>query len=269
MSQEHANLFSKRSAAEARSKDVVCFPPAFLSDFVIHFHSSAFPVHKFVLCHHSSYLRAYIEQLTAGERAYAADECSDHPDVTHGIRLPNSCGKHETVEVDCRLFLCPLYFAQQYSCCPYTVDLTSVPSPVATLDCPSFATWQLLFAATSSCQDSHYAHCSVVLVSYFDCARLLSRCEGHSLLVLEAQQHPSHSEGAWTLVLATLEFASKFDLQRVKQASIPLLAPRCCRSLDEPAEVSKQLWERVGKLDKDTLLALLQAVSRLSKPARQ
>ena len=48
------------------------FPPSRISDLVIHYRDTAFHVHKLVLCCHSSYFRAYIEQLTADQRAYPA-----------------------------------------------------------------------------------------------------------------------------------------------------------------------------------------------------
>ena len=109
MSMDGCSDSRKRSASTALQTSAVRFPPACLSDFVIHYRGTAYHVHKFVLHYRSSYFRAYIDPLVAGQRACAADECDDHPSIAHCIRLPDSCGK---VEADCddfRLFLCHLY----------------------------------------------------------------------------------------------------------------------------------------------------------------
>ena len=79
----------KRPATEAlAAEEDVHFPPVFLADFVIHYQAQAFHVHKFVMCHHSSYFRTYIEPLIDGQRAYPAGECDEHADIAHCIRLP-------------------------------------------------------------------------------------------------------------------------------------------------------------------------------------
>ena len=87
------NGLRTRPAVEALAVPNVQFPPAHLSDFVIYYRHTAYHVHKFVLDYHSSYFRTYIEQLTTEQRAYPAEECNDHSDITHCIRLPDSCGK--------------------------------------------------------------------------------------------------------------------------------------------------------------------------------
>ena len=164
--------------------------------------STAFHVHKLVLCHHSSYFRTYIEPLTAGRRAYPANERSDHPDTPHCIRLPSKCGKREASEDDFRLFLCHLYFARHYCCIPYEVatdiDLAAVPAPAVSFDCPTFSTWQQLDDASSSDFFSRpgAAQYSALLslCHYFDCAELLSRAEDNMLLVVAADDDESVSQ---------------------------------------------------------------------------
>ena len=141
-------------AVEALQASDVHFPFKVFSDFVIHYRGTAFHVHKFVLCYHSAYFRAYIEQLTNGQRAYPLDECSDHPNTAHCIRLPDDCGKEEASAADFQRFLCHLYFMQHYSCIPYRVatdvDLTAQPPPAVTLDYPKFNGWDDLLLSMRS-----------------------------------------------------------------------------------------------------------------------
>jgi len=194
MSKESSSRSRKRSATEALAANIVQFPPALLSDFVIHHRSIAYHVHKFVLFHHSSYFRSYIEQLTDGQRAYPTEECDEHPSVTHCSRLPDSCGKLEATADDFRLFLCHLYFAQHYCCIPYTVaahiDVSAELPPTVNLAYPDFRSWEPLRKATSSIpfsvsQPAVYE--SVMsLCHYFDCAVVLARAEHNMLLVVGA-----------------------------------------------------------------------------------
>ena len=190
MSTESSSDSRKRSATAAlldmAATDVLApchFPPAKVSDFVVHYRSTAYQFHKFVLCHHSSYFRTYIEQLTDGQRAYPTDECSEHPDIAHCIRLPDSCGKVEADTNDFRLFLCQLYFAQHYSCIPYTaqshIELTAQPPPTVTLDYPHFRDSVQLSRHTSSVSDTSEPlavyDAIMSMCHYLECALVLSR----------------------------------------------------------------------------------------------
>ena len=133
------------------------FPPVYLCDFVIHYRNTAYHVHKFVLCYHSSYFRTYIEALHKRERSYQTDACSDHPDIPHCIRLPDSCGKVEATNDDFRLFLCHLYFAEEYSCIPYKVecdiDLSAQPPPDVALTCSPLEDYEDVDQRTTSAVD--------------------------------------------------------------------------------------------------------------------
>ena len=186
MSMDGCSDSRKRSASTALQTSAVRFPPACLSDFVIHYRGTAYHVHKFVLHYHSSYFRAYIDPLVAGQRACAADECDDHPSIAHCIRLPDSCGKVEAVCDDFRLFLCHLYFAQHYSCFPYQaasdIDLTGETPPAVTLTYPQFLFRRELQELSKGNVLFTHAHelCEAVLslCHYFDCAVVLSRARG-------------------------------------------------------------------------------------------
>ena len=117
------------------------FPPAFHSDFVIHYRGTSFHVHKFILSCHSSYFRTYRQQLADGLRAYPTTECNEHADIAHCIRVPDSCGKLDASSDDFRLFLCHLYFADCYGCMSFRpvtdVVMAAQPPPLVSLTCPS------------------------------------------------------------------------------------------------------------------------------------
>ena len=269
----------KRSAAAAaldvtppaaRQQRPIHFPPAALSDFVIHYQGAAFHVHTFVLCYHSSYFRAYIESLTAGERD-SSDECDEHTDIAHCIRLPEQCGKRAASANDFKLFLCHLYFAARYSCVPFHpvahINLSAKREPAVCLDSPSFTEWpQLRQAVSASVFSSRHLSMTVSTVSlchYFDCAVLLSRCEGNILLALAENEHVKPYR---SMARVFLFLASQFGLQRVKAACIPLQARSCRRVRNRPDSESKEQWEELMKrVDKDTLIELVQAICRLTK----
>ena len=253
---------------------MIQFPPAVLSDFVIHYRNADFRVHKFVLCYHSAYFRTFIEPLASGQRAYSADECSDHPDIAHCIRLPDTCGKLAASVDDFRVFLAHLYFARRYSCFPFRavgkLHLSAQPEPAACLDCPGFTTWPQLLRATSSVfsTSSRPSTCTAVssLCHYFDCAVLLARAETNLLLAVAENQRTRHQEPHWFRTRGYLCFASQFGLQRVKAACIPLQAERCFRLRKKSDSESKEQWEElVRRLDKDTLIELMQAICMLPK----
>ena len=247
----------------------VHFPPAFLADFVIHFRSMSYYVHKYVLCHHSAYFTTYCQELTAGERAYSADECSGHAHIAHCIRLPDSCGKVGASVEDFRLFLFQLYFAQQLRCIPLIadveVDLLAQTPPVVTVDVesPSPCIIRRLVAAVDGVDDSFSLAitCEPVLslCHYFDCATVLSRAEDNCVSVVAADERNCQEcdieESRWTDVWACFLLALKFDLRRVKRACMPLLATYCVRF-----SACEEEWRKARPLlDVDTVLEMPQA----------
>ena len=148
-------------------------PSSSTSSFTLAARSFAFT--RFVLCHHSAYFRTYIQSLKDGQRAYPAEECSGHTDITHCIRLPKKCGREEADGAAFRLFLCHLYFTQCYSLLPYqapsTVDMTTQPPPSVTLEFQKIEAIQL-----TAIPHSMYAQI-LSLCHYFNCAVVLLRAE--------------------------------------------------------------------------------------------
>ena len=72
------------------NNDEMFFCPRDCVDFVIHYDSKAFHVHKFVLHSHSAYFRAYSQTLsgcTCSPSSNGAQPCT-HPRVAHCIHLP-------------------------------------------------------------------------------------------------------------------------------------------------------------------------------------
>ena len=258
-------------AAPVATQQQMCrFPTAFLSDFVVHYHNTAFHVHKLVLCCHSSYFRTYIEQLIDGQRAYPKSECDDHPGIPHCIRLPDSCGKVAASEDDFRLFLCHLYFAQHYSCVPYKadveVDVAATPGPAITLNCPSHTNMQSLRAASSSkfyiASPPAIYEAVLSLCHYFDCALVLSRAEDNCLLVVQSPKSASDLEVEWNGTWPCFLLALQFDLHRLRKVCIVALAKYHIQ-----VGRHKEEWEGIrAQLGKDTLYELLQAAFRVSPP---
>ena len=268
--QTSASSSRKRSAAEALSSKIVQFPPAAVSDFVIHYRGTAFHVHKFVLIYHSYYFRAYIEQLVDGERSHSADECDEHLRIAHCNRLPDSCGKVEASVERFRLFLCHLYFARHYRCLPYettsAIDLNAEPRPAVTLDWPSFDSFeQLEQASTATFLDKRSkAYRSVLsLCHYFDCAALLSRAEDNMLLMVRAYTAATAARGTRGTLCPyqwSLEVADQFGLERVKTECIPLQAARF-RNKRRTAGKSQEWWQlAMQQLSKDTVIELVRAI---------
>ena len=171
---------SQRTALEALGTALVQFPPARLTDCVMLHRGAAFRVRKYVLMYHSAYFRTYLEQLADGQRAYTAEECGAHSDVTHCVRLPHSVGKVEADVSDFRLFLCHLYFARHYSCVPYRVDshieLTADPPPAVSFNYPQSECFSDIRSAPSSWLNLRPCHSVPVydavmsLAHYTDCA---------------------------------------------------------------------------------------------------
>ena len=194
----------------------VHFPPAQLSDFVIHYRGTAFHVHKFVLVYHSSYFRTYIDQLTDGQRAYTKEECDEHATITHCVHLPDRCGKVDADADDCRVFLCHLYFAQHCSCIPYKVaadiDPSAQPPPAVNLNYPKFDETQLRTATGSPVNVLPAVHEAVMsLCHYFDCDRILSGAEDNCMLVVEASTADSHN-WKWSEMWSYFVLSLQFDL---------------------------------------------------------
>ena len=276
--QSSASVARKRSATDASlgaSRLPFCpqqqpchFPPAHCADFVIHYRQADFHVHKFLLCYHSAYFRTYLEQLTAGKRAVSPDECSGHPSIAHCIRLPDQCGKERADEDDFRLFLCHLYFACHYECVPFQpddcgVDLTTEPNSEFTLEAQPFADGsdlEVVIAPPLIPDDGQpdVEEAVLSLCHYFDCAQLLSRAEDNILLVVDhcLDYCMTHNmDCAWKTLLSHFEIALRFDLKRVKTASMSRIAKICVK---HPCRI-KDLDRLKPLLDKDTAFAVMQA----------
>jgi len=232
MSKESSNEF-QLSDAKTLGNDIR-FPSARFSDFVMHYRGTSLRVHKFVLVHHSTYFRTYIEQLVDGKRAYPTKECSDHPSIAHCVHLPDICGKVKASVEDFRLFLCHLYFAQHYSAIPFLaasdVHLTAQSTPAVCLNWPKLSSWQQLKEATPSVILGATAPPAVYesvlsLCHYFDCAAMLSRAEDNMVLVVEAQREadvqrrykssPPAEQLYWNELWPCFQLALKFDLRSV------------------------------------------------------
>ena len=246
--------------ATGATNAVIHFPPTYVSDFVIHYRGTAFHVHKFVLIYHSSYFRTYIEALTRGQRAYPNTECDDHSDIEHCVRLPDSCGKVEADVDNFRLFLCHLYFAQQYCCVPFTansdIDLAAQPVPAVSFDYPHFRHDGDLNDATAchlyGSDPLEVCESVMSLCHYLDCARILSRAEDNCLLLVVPDEDYSNAQlhQLWPL----FKLALQFDLQRVKKACMPPVARHGMQCYQH-----KEEWESIRPLlSKDTLFEMLQ-----------
>ena len=261
------SVSGKRTAAEAWGLSTVTFPPAFLSDLVIHYRGTAYHVHKLILCQQSSYFRTYIEQLTAGQRAYSTEECSGHSNIPHCVRLPDSCGK---VEADCDdflLFLCHLYFAQHYSCIPWTaptdVDLAAQPAPAVSIDYTELASVDRLERLTAgqlfTPTPPDMCEAVVSLFLYFDCTAALKHAEHNCRLVVnvcsEEASPQDQTFDSWKAVMRCLHLAVKFDMAQLKESCIQWLASYCrLRPRDGPH------WQWLKQqLDKDVLFDVMHA----------
>ena len=269
----------KRSAAEALETQVVRFPPAHCADVVLHYHNTAFHVHKFVLLYHSPVLRAAIELLANGP----GEQCDDHPHIAHCIRLPVKCGKLGACADAFRKFLCHLYFARHHNCAPFPaktqVDLSAEPAPAVSLECPKLADYNALAAASNvtgvfGANASPSDRAVVSLCHYFDCALVLARCEDNMLLLVERIQRSLRTVASFgvqidgrnshgrTMIEMALQFAANFDLLRLRKVCIPLVAENCVYTRQRnPAVDSKQQWDRLTyMLDRPTLVELMQEV---------
>ena len=95
----------------------VVFPPALLSDFVIHYHGTAFLVHKFVLHLHSAYFRALFLALPPATTPSAHSADCQHPHIAHCVHIPTqqepATNSPLTADDFCEL-LCHLYYPAHY-----------------------------------------------------------------------------------------------------------------------------------------------------------
>ena len=153
------------SSTEALRADELSLPLTAKSDFVLHYRGLSIRSHKLLLTMVSSYFRTYMASLVDGQRSYPAEECNEHPDVDHCIRLPDSCGKVDASVDDFRRFMLQLYFPQHYLCTPYLVaadvDLAATPAPIASpLYRHHFDAWAELELTTTT-HDLCTAPCSL------------------------------------------------------------------------------------------------------------
>ena len=184
--------------------DAVFFPHRDFIDFVIHYDSRAFHVHRLVLHYHSAYFRTYFQTLSSSTASASTTPSSDsapacnHPSIAHSIHLPQQTTLVEKTPVtaaDFRLFLCHLYFCSHYCYPPYLpqddIDLNSAaplslsfPPVVAvyvarSLSFPAISSidWSVespqLRSSDGECKVLVHNEALLTLAYYFDCAAML------------------------------------------------------------------------------------------------
>ena len=245
----------------------VYFPPAELCDFVIHYRGTSYHVHKFLLCYHSSYFRAYIMQLKADERSYAASECGEHASVLHCIRVPDDVmeGCRCNTSDHFQLFLCHLYFAQHYCCPPYRhrthLSLDGQPLPPISLNYPKLV-WREMFPQLALYQPSQSAElpplstCVLSLAYYFDCAVLLEQCESNCLSFVH-NLTPTLMQNNTTSVWTLFDMSSKYGMLQLKAACLPLMVNH------RDGHYKGRWLMRQQQLDRDTLFEVVKLALKL------
>ena len=119
------------------------------------------------------------------------------------------------------------------------------------------------------------------LCDYLECALALSRAENNCCLMVAAlgtawkplanriqppagpEAIPAHLMTNWEWLWPCLLLAVKFNLRRVKDECVPLLAEYCRYMHNSPIDHREQ-WADMQQLEKSTLIELLRAVCGLS-----
>ena len=216
-----------RSALTLARPDDVAFPPRRYCDFVIHYDDTAFLVHKLTLHTHSAYFRALFLMLppttTPSDRS---PDCS-HPHTVHCVHIPTQKQSVRNLPVTAssfRLFLCHLYFPAHYRYPPYLphddVDLSDELAPlVLALDYPPLEKAELSVLPASGQGGggklrevrkgiAFFNESILALAHYFDCPRLLQRCEEMGILSIGGQASNACSD---------LRYAHHYKMQPWKQ----------------------------------------------------
>ena len=243
------------------ANDTIHFPPAHLVDCILHYGSTDFHVHMFVLLHHSAYFRTVFEMLSAQSPSSSSSSSSDdsqpcsHPWIAHCIHLPqlNRLVEGNVVTAaDIHLFLCHLYFSSHHCYPPFLpgtdVDLTVASSPLSMHFAPILSlAWsdespQLRFAdGDLVCNES-----LLTLAHYFDCAQMLQQCE--VVLLAQTKFGAEHEEAAWLTshCLESLQCADRYRLRRWRA--------ECTRVVAADRSISRTAGYKRAKLTWGTAL---------------
>ena len=269
------------------TSDTVCFPHREHVDFVIHYDSKDFHVHKQILHHHSAYFRAYFLTLSpppsrskAPKRRRAkrsstplseeeAETCN-HPSVPHCIHLPQQTTlvAETVVTAACfDLFLRHLYFSAHYCYPPYLpktdVELSADPSPLSHTFPPiTSLEWGVncpLRCTDVADTDLDSRESLLCLAHYLDCAAMITQCEA-VLLTKVAGSGWEHTLWLATHSVQWLLLCDRYKLDKAKKACIAAIAVEAKHVLDTDAyKLDKQKW------DKALVLEVMEAAIITSK----
>lgn len=195
----------------------VFFPPREVADLVLHYDSSHFHVHKFVMLHHSTVLQPIIQALSSpsksgspvakkakiahsdatqpGDRpADTSSSSSDnaepcnHPHIAHCTHLvlqTTMMSGDIVTAADFRLFLCHLYFSNHYRYPPYLpktdidLDADSLPSLSITFPLIPSLDWSASSPLRFTADGTKYSYNEplLMLAYYLDCKHVAEQCE--------------------------------------------------------------------------------------------
>ena len=262
----------------------VFFPPRQYADFIIHYDTKDFYVHKFVLHHHSAYFRAYFQTLpppapprgrqvkrrkAKRSNSPAADEGKedcDHPSIAHCIHLPQQSmlvQKKPVTAAHFRLFLCHLYFSSHYSYPPFLpkadvdLDADTLPTslafpPVASLDWGIDST-PLRFADDASGDSATkkvWKEALLMLAHYLDCAQMMQHCEAVLLTMVNYGAEERTSLWLAKICVPWLRFADRYGLKQWRAACVSAIAnaPDSLLAEDKYKKARKK-WSRAMLID--------------------
>ena len=233
----------------------VVFPPRKRCDFVIHYLDTVFLVHKLTLHLHSAYFRVLFDSLPPATTS--SDRSSDcrHPHVVHCVHIPTQqepiSGGMITTD-DFRLLLCHLYYPAHYRYPPLMphddVDVSDEQSfELHSVDYPPLVQAELRLHPESGQgggkpRTHHepgkvlFAGGILALAHYFDCQRLLQRCEQVALLMLS----DGYAQNAWH----DLRDADQYQLQAWKQRCLQLIAADRDILIRPQYAEAKEEWDR-------------------------
>ena len=220
----------------------IAFPPRQRCDFVLHYMGQSFHVHQLVLHVHSGYFKALFDTLPPPHTA-PCDHSPDchHPTIAHCVHIPTQWQPitGTVLQADTlRLFLCHLYFPSHYRCPPYLphddIDLDNelLPGllpydfpeprrdelrPYNPLGPPEGG--QLRSPPNPTVPGSVvFKEGLLTLAHYFDCPRLLQRCEDI------ATRFYLRGGVSGAAAMNDLRFAHHYRLENWKRRCLQLIA---------------------------------------------